>query len=94
MAYKNSVERGIEIRGKMYEAIVQYIKEHGYSPTVQEIGDMVGLKSKSSVHSHLKVMMDEGVIETDAGFSSPRAIRIPGYIFIKEAEVRAEMSLP
>lgn len=64
-------------------AIVTYIKEHGYSPTTREIGDAVGLRSTSTVHFRLKKMLDLGIIESDDNFGSPRAIRVPGYTFVK-----------
>lgn len=84
MAYKDAVEHGENIRDRILNAIIGYVKEHGYSPSVREIGEMVGLKSTSSVQTHLKKMMDSGMLETDAEFSTPRAIRIPGYEFVKK----------
>lgn len=38
---------------KILEFIVSYIQEHKYPPTVREIGEGVGLKSTSSVQSHI-----------------------------------------
>lgn len=72
------------MKQKILEFIISYIHIHGYPPTVREIGDGVGLKSKSSVHAHLLRMQNDGMIETDAGTGSPRAIRVPGYKFVKE----------
>ena len=73
----------------MKESILQFIKnyilQHGYPPTVREIGAAVGLKSTSSVQSHLKKMLDLGMIETEAGIGSPRAIRVPGMKFLNES---------
>ena len=77
------IEQGICVRGKILGFIVGYLEEHGYPPTVREIGDGVGLKSKSSVHAHLTRMIADGVLETDAQERSPRAIRVPGYRFVK-----------
>ena len=74
----------METRNKILEFIVSYIKQHGYSPTVREIGQGVNLKSTSSVHRHLQKLLSEGKIETDAGLNVPRAIRVPGYRFVKE----------
>lgn len=72
----------------MKEAILLFIKiyinEHGYPPTVREIGAGVGLKSTSSVQSHLAKMLEMGMIETDAGIGCPRAIRVPGMKFVEE----------
>lgn len=81
---KASKIKGIKTREDIMDAIVGYIELHHYPPTVREIGEMVGLKSTSSVQSHLERLIDEGKIESDAGFNSPRAIRVPGYKFVKE----------
>ena len=74
------------MKQKIYDFIVDYIQEHGYPPTVREIGAGVGLRSTSSVYSHLQKMIDTGMLETDAGESAPRAIRVPGYKFVKDNE--------
>lgn len=71
---------------EILDAIISYIKKHQYPPTVREIGDMVGLKSSSSVQSHLVHMREKGIIETDDNFGTPRAIRVPGYRFAREPE--------
>lgn len=72
---------------EMHEKILAAIKEHylekGYGPTVREIGEMVGLKSTSSVQTYLEKMEHLGLIER-GGFSSPRAIKIPGFNYEKE----------
>lgn len=78
---RTTVEHGQRMREKILEAIIQYIQQHGYPPTVREIGDMVGLKSPNSVHRQMKKMLETGMIDTDAGIGFPRAIRVPGYEF-------------
>lgn len=80
---KEIKEQGEQLREAMIANIVEYMMTHGYAPTVREIGDMVGLKSTSTTQHHLEVLRKEGKIETDAGFNSPRAIRVPGYKFVK-----------
>lgn len=82
---ESSVKKGIQTRKIIYEKVVEYIQKHGYSPTVREIGEMVGLKSTSSVYNHLLRMFDDGTFETDAPLGTPRAIRVPGYKFVKES---------
>ena len=77
---------GEKVRDAIVKAIIKYIEEHKYPPTVREIGDMVGLKSTSSVFTHLTKLMDEGRVETDGNIGSPRALRIPGYKFVKEED--------
>ena len=60
------------------EQILNYIKEEilakGYPPTVREICEVVGLKSTSSVHSHLSTLENNGYIRRDP--TKPRAIEI------------------
>ena len=85
MAGKTSVEQGIEVRQKILDMIIKYIECHGYPPTVREIGESVGLASTSSVNNHIGKMMNSGMLETDVQVpGSPRAIRVPGYKFVKE----------
>lgn len=69
---------------KILKFIVDYITFHGYSPSVREICDGVSIHSSSNVHYHLKNMLESGMIETDANSGTPRAIRVPGYKFVKE----------
>lgn len=80
---EKNIKRGISIRAAIREFIIAYIIEHGYSPSVREIGDGVGLKSSSTVQAHLIKMLESGDLETDAGIGTPRAIRVPGYKFVK-----------
>ena len=68
---------------RILEVIIGYIERHGYPPTFREIGEMVALKSTSSVHRHLNKMIELGMLETDATDNSPRALRVPGYKFVK-----------
>ena len=55
----------------MQEKIYQYIKdcicEHGYPPSVREIGAAMGLKSPSTVHFHLKRMEEAGILTIGSG---------------------------
>ena len=52
---------------KIYDYILDFTAEHGYPPSVREIGAAVGLKSPSTVHFHLKHLEEAGVIEKGAG---------------------------
>lgn len=60
------------------QQILDYIKEEilrkGYPPTVREICEKVGLRSTSSVHSHLATLEENGYIRRDP--TKPRAIEI------------------
>lgn len=74
------------------KAIVNYIEIHKYPPTVREIAEAVGLSSTSSVHAHLKRMKIMGIIETDVESNQSRAIRVPGYVFVKEEDYKKLIS--
>lgn len=67
---------------KVYSFILKYVKIYGYAPSIREIAEGIGLKSTSSVHSHLKKLQEEGKIEIRG--NSPRAIRATGYVFTKK----------
>lgn len=72
----------MEMQNQIKQAVVDYIKEHGYAPTVREIGAVVGLSSSASVHRYLTAAIDAGLLETDALVGTPRAIRVPGMRWI------------
>lgn len=57
----------------VFDVIRSYASEHGYPPTVREIGTIMGLASSSTVHSHLAALERAGIIERDP--TKPRALR-------------------
>lgn len=57
---------------QIYDYMRAYTEEHGYPPSVREIGAAVGLASPSTVHMHLKVLEEKGLIKRDA--KKPRTI--------------------
>ena len=59
---------------QIYDYIVSFSSEHGYPPSVREIGEYMGLKSPSTVHFHLKGLQSAGYITQAAG--KTRAISI------------------
>ena len=58
----------------IYDFIKSYSDEHGYPPSVREIGAAVGLASPSTVHMHLKVLEEQGLIKRDS--KKPRTIEV------------------
>lgn len=42
--------------------ISEFCKTNGYSPTIREIRDGVGLKSTGNVQQHLDQLLDDGLI--------------------------------
>ena len=75
--------------------IASYTESHQYSPSVREIADGVGVKSTSTIQNHLDQMIEMGILETDTKPRQPRAIRIPGYQYIKtECDYAADDWIP
>lgn len=81
MSNLSAIERGTLIRSDIFEFIINFIRINKYSPTIREIGDGVGLKSTSSVCSHLTRMCNDNKLMYNA--DSPRTIVIPDYAFLK-----------
>ncbi|CAN5891008.1 transcriptional repressor LexA [soil metagenome] len=70
MADKTLTDRQREI----LVCIDQNMREHGYPPSVREIGEAVGLGSPSTVHSHLSTLQRLGFLRRDP--TKPRAIEV------------------
>lgn len=62
---------------RVYEFIVEFMKEHQYAPSTREICMGVGLQSTSSVNEHLKSLKKRGLINYVENCS--RTISIIGY---------------
>ena len=61
---------------KIFDYIQTFTAQHGYPPSVREIGAAVGLKSPSTVHFHLKGLEEAGMIAKAEG--KTRAITVVG----------------
>jgi repressor LexA len=61
---------------EIWQYLAEYVDEHGYPPTVREIGDAVGLASPSTVHAHLANLERAGFLRRDP--TKPRAIELVG----------------
>ena len=61
---------------QIYDFILEFTAQHGYPPSVREIGSAMGLKSPSTVHFHMKGLEEAGVIVKAEG--KTRAISLPG----------------
>ena len=67
---------------KLYEFCKDYIFEHGYAPSYDEIGKGVGIKSKGTIHCNMHKLFKEGRIATDLKEPASRGFRISGYIIM------------
>src|SRR5579859_1676703 len=62
-----------ERQQRILDVIRAFTSEHGYPPSVREIGERVGLSSSSTIHAHLKALERRGLISRDP--TKPRALR-------------------
>src|SRR5918994_4422650 len=69
------VERHLTKRQQeIFDYVRSYVGDHGYPPTVRDIGKAVGLTSSSTVHAHLANLEKHGVLRRDP--TKPRAIEV------------------
>jgi repressor LexA len=68
---------------EIWQFLVDYVDDHGYPPTVREIGEAVGLASPSTVHAHLANLERAGLLRRDP--TKPRALELVG----RRAEAKA-----
>jgi repressor LexA len=59
---------------EIFEFVKRYVSEHGYPPTVRDIGKAIGLTSSSTVHAHLANLERLGVLKRDP--TKPRALEV------------------
>lgn len=52
---------------QILDFISQYIQKNGFSPTLQDIADALGVSSLATVHEHLTAMTKKGVIKRYEG---------------------------
>jgi repressor LexA len=74
---------------EIFDYIKRYGSEHGYPPTVRDIGKAIGLTSSSTVHAHLANLEKVGLLRRDP--SKPRAIEL---LVDKAKEVVSPSGLP
>ena len=59
---------------EIVDTIRRFTSEHGYPPTVRDIGEAVGLSSSSTVHTHLANLEKLGLLRRDP--TKPRAMEL------------------
>jgi repressor LexA len=61
---------------EIFDFIKRYSADHGYPPTVRDIGKAIGLTSSSTVHAHLSNLEKLGLVRRDP--TKPRALELLG----------------
>ena len=63
-----------------------YIDEHGYAPTIEEIGEHFGLSSLATVHKHLSNLQEKGLIKR--AWNRSRALElVPSEMTVRAVEL-------
>lgn len=56
--------KGLTYKQKLFlDSLQQFINESGYTPTIREMCEFVGLNSPATVHTYLKILAKKGYIE-------------------------------
>jgi len=61
---------------KVLQYITRYITQHGHAPTLTEIGDAIGIRSKGTVHRYIEKLVSKGHLYRSE--RSWRGIRLTG----------------
>ena len=54
-------------RTQILDFILKYSSDNGFPPSIREICEAVNLKSPSTVHSHIKILKENGYLENTSG---------------------------
>ena len=61
------------VRDRILAFIISYQDEHGFSPSMREIANGIGIASAGCVHKHISSLKEEGVLQ-ETGSSTSRAL--------------------
>src|SRR5208337_3382286 len=50
---------------QVYDFLAQFVDEHGYSPSFEEVGEGLGLSSLATVHKHVSNLEEKGLLKRD-----------------------------
>ncbi|MDQ0376285.1 transcriptional repressor LexA [Amycolatopsis thermophila] len=64
-----------ERQQRILVAIRDWVNRYGYAPNTREIGEVVGLRSSSSVSKHLAALEEKGFLRRSATVSRPIDVR-------------------
>lgn len=79
---------------EVYDFLQNFIEEHGYSPSFEEIGAGLGLSSLATVHKHISNLQEKGLLKRDYNRSrSIDVVKIRGRAK-PPASVPVEIGLP
>lgn len=62
-------------RTQVLFALRDFVDENGYQPSLRELAELVGLRSVSSVHAHVRSLEEAGLIQRGPR-GRPRSIEL------------------
>jgi len=78
---------------QVYDFIAEFVQQHGYSPSFEEIGDGLRLSSLATVHKHITNLEKKGLLRRD--YNRSRSIDlIPPRGRVKQSIVASALTLP
>lgn len=63
-----------EVRARIMSFILTYSADHGYAPSVREIGAAIGMKSTASTQFYIEQLVHRGQLERDP--NKTRTLRV------------------
>jgi repressor LexA len=57
---------------EIYDHVCEFVRENGYSPSLEEIGAHFGLRSVATVHRHLQHLVEKGYLRK--AWNRPRSV--------------------
>src|SRR5215468_73632 len=79
---------------EVYDFIHDFVQQHGYSPSFEEIGSGLGLSSLATVHKHISNLERKGLLKRDYNRSRSIDLLPPRGLFRKQPRLAAEFALP
>lgn len=73
-----------------WEVIREWYRKQGYTPTLDEIGQILGIRTKSTVHQHIQALIKANYLLSSTG---KRAYELPRSL-LQENEVQLPLVLP
>ncbi len=61
---------------EIYDFVRAYVTRHGYAPKLREIGQATGIRSRGTVHRHLRALESEGLLAIEPDVA--RGARLKG----------------
>ena len=69
-------ERGNKRRELILNFVIKYIDEHGYAPSIRDIGTGCDIPSTGNVRAHLKVLDEQGYIKYTDGVARSIVVNV------------------